>query len=103
VIAEAADLGEPDSVSCCPARAERECRFSSPASSDLCAKRQGSDINGRELELEAGHLAQHVGRVQLVRARPLKNRREPIGRLVEDLGYLQYFLSASHQLDEVVS
>ena len=45
-----------------------------------------------------GHLAQRLRRVQPVRTGPLENRRQPIGRLVEDLGDLQDLLNASHWL-----
>src|SRR5262249_13484999 len=81
----------------CAAGSSSPPAVSSPAPSDLCAEGQGGDIDRSEVELVAGHLAERLPRMQLIRAGPLENRRELVRGLVEDLGALQDFLSASHQ------
>jgi hypothetical protein len=77
---------------------ERASRLSSPATSDLRAERVRGNVAGGKLQLVTGQLAQGLWGVQLARIGALENRRQPIGRLVEDLGDLQDLLNASHEI-----
>jgi hypothetical protein len=57
---------------------------------------EAGDIGRRQIQLVAGNLMEHIARVKRAGAGAFENRREPRGGLVNDLGYFQDLLSASH-------